>query len=158
VSVPIPTSGIGLVPDGTIAIKSIYLLTPHSGKVLQTSPSMLYQYRDEHPYTDKPVWFAMFGNEFRVAPLPGEDYTAELLIEGPFVPLSLANPSNWLLASHPDLYLYGSLLHSAPYLRHDERIPVWQSLYDKALIEMAESEQRKLWPGPLVVDPPVTLP
>ena len=34
---------------------------------------------------------------------------------------------NWLLISHPDAYLYGTLVHSAPYLKNDQRIQVWSS-------------------------------
>ena len=34
-------------------------------------------------------------------------------------------PTNWLLTKHPDVYLYGALLESAPYTKEDERINVW---------------------------------
>jgi len=40
---------------------------------------------------------------------------------------------NGLLTLFPQVYLYGSLLQTAPWLQHDERIPVWQALFEKAL-------------------------
>ena len=33
----------------------------------------------------------------------------------------------------PDLYLYAALSESAPFLKHDERVPVWESKYGVAL-------------------------
>ena len=38
-------------------------------------------------------------------------------------------PTNWLLTNHPDLYIYGALVLSAPLLYQDERVPMWQSIY-----------------------------
>lgn len=56
--------------------------------------------------------------------------------------LSDAQPTNWLLTNHPDLYLYGALIESAPYLRDDSRTTVWQSLFDRALAEVQAKENR----------------
>lgn len=39
--------------------------------------------------------------------------------------LSDSATSNRLLETAPDLYLYGSLAESAPFLQHDERLPMW---------------------------------
>ena len=41
--------------------------------------------------------------------------------------------TNWVLTSHPDVYLFGSLYQAAPYLKDDERVPVWESRYRSAL-------------------------
>jgi hypothetical protein len=41
------------------------------------------------------------------------------------IPPLAANSSNWLLALAPDLYLYGALLESAPYINEDARIQTW---------------------------------
>ena len=44
-----------------------------------------------------------------------------------------ANADNWLLTHSPDVYLYGSLLQTAPYLKDDERIGIWKGLYEEAI-------------------------
>jgi len=46
--------------------------------------------------------------------------------------LSDTNTTNWLLTSHPDVYLYGSLLEAEPYLKDDERAALWGTLYEQA--------------------------
>lgn len=39
---------------------------------------------------------------------------------------------NWLLTAEPDIYLYATLVESAPYLKDDERIAVWEQRYQDA--------------------------
>jgi hypothetical protein len=38
-----------------------------------------------------------------------------------------------MLEYNSDAYLYGSLLHAAPYLGEDQRAQVWASLYKNAI-------------------------
>ena len=40
--------------------------------------------------------------------------------------------TNWLTEYAPQLLLYGTLLEATPFLKNDERIPVWQNMYDRA--------------------------
>ena len=56
--------------------------------------------------------------------------------------LSDAQPTNWLLTNHPDLYLYGALIESAPYIRDDNRTAFWQERFDRALAEVQAKESR----------------
>lgn len=60
-------------------------------------------------------------------------------------PLSNAERCNWLLADHPDAYLYGAALHAAPYLRDDDRIGMWRSFAGTAIAEInAESIEAQM--------------
>jgi hypothetical protein len=56
--------------------------------------------------------------------------------------LSDSTTTNWLLSEAPDIYLYGSLLHAAPYLQDDERINVWAQLYGAAVKQLNESSEK----------------
>jgi hypothetical protein len=47
--------------------------------------------------------------------------------------LSDATPTNWLLTKAPGIYLYGSLLESAPFESDDARMQSWLALYASAL-------------------------
>lgn len=48
---------------------------------------------------------------------------------------------NGLYVRHPDLYLYATLCESAPYLQHDERLPLWEGRFSQAVDEInAERE------------------
>lgn len=53
--------------------------------------------------------------------------------------LSSGNPTNWLLAGHPDIYLYAVLTESAPYLKDDERVALWHERLEQALQDLAST-------------------
>lgn len=53
-----------------------------------------------------------------------------------FTALSGNNPSNWILSSHPDVYLYGALVEASPYLSDDARVAVWGQLYATAVLTL----------------------
>jgi hypothetical protein len=50
--------------------------------------------------------------------------------------LTTLNTTNWLLTSHPDVYLYASLVEAAPYIKDDPRIPVWLENYNARVEEV----------------------
>jgi len=80
-----------------------------------------------------PEYFAVTGSNLELFPVPDATYSSELLYFGRIPALSISSPSTWLLTEHPDIYLYGALTHSAPYLQDDARIQVWASLYQAAV-------------------------
>jgi hypothetical protein len=90
----------------------------------------------------KPLYFTVVGTQFEVLPAPDGEYTAELTYVGTLDKLSVSNASNWILARHPDVYLYGSLLQAAPYLRDDERVGLWAPLYAQAIEDMLIQDSR----------------
>jgi hypothetical protein len=84
----------------------------------------------------------MVGTEYEVYPAPDDSYTAEVVYYAKITPLSDSNTSNWLLTLSPDIYLYGALMQSAPYLKDDERLVVWASVYQKMVEDMNVSDER----------------
>ena len=44
-----------------------------------------------------------------------------------------ANDTNWLLAAHPDVYLFGSLVEATGFLIDDPRMAVWDSRLQQAM-------------------------
>jgi hypothetical protein len=88
-----------------------------------------------------PKYFTVVGNQIRVHPSPDATYDAELTYFSKLPKLSNSNTSNWLLASSPDAYLYGALMQSAPYLKDDERVAVWGTLYNTAIEAIKTADQ-----------------
>lgn len=80
----------------------------------------------------QPAYFSIFGSELELAPTPDGTYTVEMVYRQN-IPSLVSNTSNWLLALAPDLYLYGALLESAPYIKEDERIQTWGLGFKTAL-------------------------
>lgn len=90
-----------------------------------------------------PACFAVVGGQARLLPAPNQAYGAELVYQARPAALSASNTTNWILAGHPDVYLYGALLQSAPFLGDDGRAATWGQLYGAALDSLIAAETDK---------------
>jgi len=90
----------------------------------------------------QPMFYTMVGQQFQVLPSPDGSYTGELLYYAKIPALSDAAPTNWLLTEAPDVYLYATLVQSAPYLKEDERTGVWAGLYQTLVNDMKIADER----------------
>ena len=95
----------------------------------------------------KPQYYAIVGDSIEVYPTPDADYNTELMYYAKIDALSDSNTSNWVLSSHPDAYLYGSLMQSAPYLKDDNRLTVWASLYAGIISSINKQSERTKYGG-----------
>jgi hypothetical protein len=75
-----------------------------------------------------------------VAPTPAAAYSFQVLYYERNQPLDSANQSNWFTQYAPQALLYGSLLQAMPFLKNDERIPVWQAMYDKSIALLKQED------------------
>lgn len=92
----------------------------------------------------KPSYYALTQGEIEVYPTPDGTYNLEMNYYAKIPALTTSNTTNWVLDNYPDAYLYGSLIHSAPFLGEDARMTTWAALFQSALNGiMAESEQAK---------------
>lgn len=92
----------------------------------------------------QPAYYAITAGEIEVYPVPDATYTSELYYNARVPALSDSTTTNWLLEYYPDAYLYGSLVHSAPYLKEDARLQTWAALYQSAVDAInTESESSK---------------
>jgi hypothetical protein len=83
----------------------------------------------------RPRYFTVFGDEVELAPTPDAAYTVEMVYRKS-IPALASNGINWLLTLAPDLYLYGALLESAPYIKEDARIQTWGLGFTTALNDL----------------------
>ena len=121
---------------------------------LMTSPVTVLEYRnlqnlDAHRALDatgKPIYYSIMQNNIEFAPVPDSEYTLEIVYYQA-LPALAENTTNWLLDSHPDIYLYGSLMQSAPYLQADERIGVWAGKFQQILEQLKTSDEKARFSG-----------
>lgn len=92
--------------------------------------------------TGAPKVWSIAGTNLETAPPPDQAYLCLMLYYARIPALTNSNTSNWLLTKHPDAYLYGALLQSAPYLKDDARLQTWAALYEKAIDDIAQSDGR----------------
>jgi hypothetical protein len=79
-----------------------------------------------------------------VAPTPNLAYAFEVIYYERVQPLDSSNQSNWFTAYAPQALLYGSLLQAMPFLKNDERIPMWQSQYEAIMTTLMEEDKLRV--------------
>ena len=98
--------------------------------------------QDSFIASGQPKYYTIVGTQLEVIATPDSSYTGELTYYGKIPALSDSNTSNWLLAYAPDLYLYGALVEATPYLKDDERLGTWSTLYTNSLGDIEIADQR----------------
>lgn len=91
-----------------------------------------------------PVYYTIIGPQIRIMPAPNASATVslDLWYFAHLQALNTANTTNWVLTQYPDLYLYAALVHSAPYLKGDARLQVWETIYQTILADIAVEADR----------------
>ena len=138
------------VPSDWLESIRFYISSGTTFELHQTSHSDITRRRmNAANVAGRPQYFTMSDGAFEIFPTPDTAYTAELLYYGRTAALSDSNTSNWVLEYAPDAYLYGALVHSAPYLVDDQRTQVWASLYQNAIdnVNMASDKARSTTSG-----------
>lgn len=105
--------------------------------------------RKEWGDSGAPRKMAVVDGSFYFAPVPDQSYAMILTWWEGVQALGGALLQNWLLQEHPDIYFYATLLESAPYLREDTRIPVWESILKARLEELDFYTQAQAYSGPM---------
>jgi len=83
--------------------------------------------------TDTPIFYSDYDySHWLLAPTPDAAYPFEILYYELPPLLDESVQTNWITEYAPQLLLYGTLVEATPFLKNDERIPVWQSMYDRA--------------------------
>jgi hypothetical protein len=100
--------------------------------VLLRKYEYLREYWPDPTDTDVPKFYCDYDyTHWLVAPTPASAYNFEVLYYERLQPLDSSNQTNWFTIYAPQAMLYGSLLQAMPFLKNDERIPMWQGQYDK---------------------------
>jgi len=93
----------------------------------------LRSYWPNESLTEEPVFYADYNyTNWLILPPPDEAYPFEVLYYELPVLLDDQNQTNWLTDYAPQVLLYASLLEATPFLKNDDRIPVWQQMYDRS--------------------------
>lgn len=87
-----------------------------------------------------PVHYTIVGDTLTTFPNGGDGQVT--MVYYAKVPPLAAYGTNWLLTRNPNIYLYGALIESAPYLGDDAKIETWASLFASACDTLQATDQR----------------
>lgn len=126
---------------------AILASNPNHRKLQFVTMNQYDEYQASYTNNGLPLYYTIVGNQIRLLPNPDTSYTAEMVYYAKIPALSDSNTTNWLLTAHPDVYLYGTLIQSAPYLKDDSRTAIWADLYRKAVEDAHRADDRALFAG-----------
>ena len=133
------------LPGGYIQMRNIQLNTNPTTPLEYITPEMLDRLYGSSA-TGKPRAYTLIGDEIQLAPIPDSAYQVEMAFYEKFTPLGDGSAgtvtSNWLTANAPDILLYGALMEAEPFIKNDERIPVWLNGYSNAIDKIQKQDQR----------------
>lgn len=120
-------------------------MTVDNAPLFARSYEYLRNYWPNESETDTPQFYADYDYQhWLLAPTPETAQTLEIIYYEQPAFLGEELQTNWLTEYAPDLLLYASLLEATPFLKKDERIATWQSLYDRAASALSGQDSGKI--------------
>lgn len=119
-----------------------------TSEVSPISTAQMLQLRSErNDRVGRPTNYALTAGGLELYPTPDVTYTASLVYYARVPALSDSNTSNWLLTEAPDVYLYGALVQTAPYLKDDARMQVWEAMFSQGIANLNTSSSEAKYGG-----------
>lgn len=121
-----------------------------TGALTPITPAEMQDKRDQAlNEAGEPCYYSITAQEIELFPTQTSG-TLEMYYTQKIPALSDSNTSNWLLSEAPDIYLFGALQMTAPFLDEDrdtQRLQTWASLYVSAVRGLNKSSERGKWGG-----------
>lgn len=139
VSTPL-VSGAATLPTAFLAFKEVRF----GGDTNYTlQPKSLEWIRSQEASTGKAKYFAVSDTQIvcwpTTGPVIGTYYRS--------LPTLTGTSSNWLLASHPDIYLAGCLAELFMFTQDDQRTAMWRQRATSAVDALQRSDDKDLFDG-----------
>lgn len=138
------TSGSGPLPTGYIQSRRVYWDATPKRVLEQVSPEDFYR-KWGGSTQGIPNTYIIEGENIVVAPQASG--TIKALYYKKFDPIASASPVTWLLTNAPNAYVYGALLEAAPFIRNDQRMPLWHAMFQGIIGGLNSSDKRDRWSG-----------
>lgn len=98
-------------------------------------------------------YYSIEGDRLLLNPTPGAVSTLDVAYYAKISPLA-TTPTNFLLTSYPQIYLYKALGCAYRFLMDDQRAQYWYTLYEQEVVKAMNADKRGLHSGsPLTVRP-----
>ena len=142
------------LPDDFLELRSIHIEGDPNKRVEQVTPKRLID-SNLSTTASVPKMVAISDGQFRFGPSTDGTRTIEIIYYGK-IPTLLSNATNWVLDSHPDIYLWGTLRAADIFEANDERAASFTALIEDRYSEIEEnSDKQRYGSGPLVQRPSV---
>ena len=114
----------------------------HTTLLQQSTESLDLKRTSIDNVSGRPEYFAITDNAIELCPTPDTNYELQLTYYANIPELSSSNTTNVVSDKFPDVYIYGCCKHASVFLMEDERVRMFQTLFDKALEEVRLQQER----------------
>ena len=105
----------------------------------------LNNYAPSTTATGTPLYYADYDyDHWFVAPTPDQAYAFEALCYTRLQPLSSDNQTNWLTQNAPNAMLFGTLKQTAPFLKDDARLVMWNQMFTEAMTALKTEDALRI--------------
>ena len=126
-------------------------------RLVYLTPDRADDYRESFDNTTGvPEYYTIAGDAMELLKTPDATYTLQIQYFAKVPALTSSATTNWLLTSHPDAYLYSTLMAAEPFLMNDARLQTWASLSEKAIQEIVDADDASRYAGGTLAARPIT--
>jgi len=111
-------------------------------ELLFASPQQMSDWRETYQSAGEPIYYSIVGSEVEFLPVPSDSYTVERLYFAEIPALSSSNTTNWLLTSHPEVYLHGCLAKAFAYAMDEGRAALHEQQYQSAVDRLVAADKK----------------
>lgn len=120
-------------------------ITVNGKPIFARSYDYLRNYWPDEAQTGVPQFYADYDfQHWLFAPTPNAAIPAEILYYEQPALLGEEQQTNWLTDYAPDMLLYACLLEATPFLKKDERIQLWQTMYERAMQAVSGEDLKRI--------------
>lgn len=119
------------------------------GPIEVVNADMIGHLKRRYGATGAPAFAAILGATAIYAPVPDDTFLTKFIYWRKIDLLTTTNTTNWLLDDHADIYIYATLMETAPYLKADNRIQTWSTMLEKRLESLHQATEDQQFSGTL---------
>jgi len=137
------------LPSDYVELKDAYVssTTPYY-HLERKSAEWIYLHYPDRGSTGIPKFIARQGSNFIFGPAPDSAYTVTLVYYKHLAALSGA--TNTVFTAYPGLYLFAALAETAPFLKDDKRVVLWESKFEQLLKQVQTEDDAEDYSGSLL--------
>ena len=148
VSITVDAETVAL-PTDFLQIRDFYILAGQTKTPLVYATPASMDATSGTSTSGRPSSFTILGDTVRFSPKPDATYTAVMNYFKKFPALTPSVSTNYILGSHPAIYLYGSLFHAANFLGgiNPQQVQVWQQMFGTAMERLELNDREDEYNG-----------
>ena len=137
------------LPTDFLQIRDFYILAGQTKTPLVYATPASMDATSGTSTSGRPSSFTILGDTVRFSPKPDATYTAVMNYFKKFPALTSSVATNYILKSHPAIYLYGSLFHAANFLGgiNPQQVQTWQQMYATAMERLELNDREDEYNG-----------